>query len=931
MLEFRLLGPVEVVVDGQPVRVGPPKRLAVLAALAMDAGRPVTVETLVDRVWGAEAAPANRATLYSHITRIRQLVADAAAASRSPAAVQRVPNGYVLRAEPDAIDLFRCRRLADLARDAPAGPARAALLRESLELWRGEPLSGVTGAWADRVRHALTDQRIALLAAWAADEIDVGRHDVVHEEMSAVLADHPLAEPLVAVQMRALFRGGRAAEALAQYATVRQRLADELGTEPGPELQRLHEAILRGGLEWRPAAAPPPAPHPAGVVPAQLPLDVFGFTGRLDELDRLDQIGRDSSAQPTTVVISAVSGTAGVGKTALAVHWAQRAAGRFPDGQLYVNLRGFDPSGAVMSPAEAIRGFLDAFQVPRDRIPAGLQAQVNLYRSLLAHKRALVVLDNARDAEQVRPLLPGAPGCMVLVTSRNRLAGLIAAEGAQPLHVDVLTVAEARQLLARRLGASRLDAEPDAVADLIVYCARLPLALAIVAARAATHPELPLSMLAAELRQARGDLAPFTGDDPATDVRAVFSCSYDMLSPAAARLFRLLGLHPGPDISGPAAASLAGAAPAAVTPLLFELTEAHLLTTPAPDRYNFHDLLCAYAGELVRQRDSDDERRAATHRMFDHYLHTAYACDRWISPLRGPIILPPPTADTTPEGVTTYEAALDWLTTEHAVLLATIRLAAAQGYDRRAAHLAWVLVTFFDRRGLWHDWVTTQHTALTCAQRVNDVTAQANAHRALGRAYIYLNRPADAEVHLKSALSKYSEVADHPGKAYAHLNVAILLGQQERHREALDHATQALRLFRRTQHRVGEALALNAVGWSHAQLGDHHQALRHCRRAVALLRQVGDRNNEAMTLDSLGYAYHQLGRHEEAIASYRRALAIYRQFHASFFAAETLQRLGDSYDATANAAGARHARGEARAILDDLGHPDAEQLRARLG
>ena len=334
------------------------------------------------------------------------------------------------------------------------------------------------------------------------------------------------------------------------------------------------------------------------------------------------------------IVITVITGTAGVGKTALAVHWAHRISDRYPDGQLYVNLRGFDPTGTAVAPAEAIRGFLDAFGVTPPQIPLSLQAQAALYRSLLAGRRVLILLDNAAEDDQIRPLLPGSPGCLVIVTSRNELRGLIVTEGAHPVDLDLLSTAEARQLLSRRAGESRVLAELPAADDIIALCARLPLALMLVAARAAAHPGFRLAALAAELREAGGSLDAFSGQDQATNVRAVFAWSYLRLSTPARRLFRLLGLHYGPDISTPAVASLAGMAREQIRPALAELARAHLVTERVPGRFAFHDLLRAYATELAGAHDSDDYRRAARRRMLDHYLHSAYRADELLSQFR---------------------------------------------------------------------------------------------------------------------------------------------------------------------------------------------------------------------------------------------------------------------------------------------------------
>jgi len=408
-----------------------------------------------------------------------------------------------------------------------------------------------------------------------------------------------------------------------------------------------------------PAATAPPPAAMLPPVPAQLPADVAHFTGRDGQLEALTALAADAGS---AVVITAIGGTAGIGKTALAVHWAHRAAASFPDGQLYVNLRGFDPAGTPLPPEAAVRGFLDALAVPPERIPADPGARASLYRSLLAGQRMLVVLDNARDPAQVRPLLPGSPGCLVLVTSRSQLTGLAAVDGARTLTLDLLTPQEARDLLARRLGTERVTAEPAAAGELTELCARLPLALNITAARAAARPAFPLAVFATQLRQARDRLTALdAGGDVTADVRGVFSWSYRALSPAAARTFRLLGIHPGPDITPPATASLTAVSRDQASATLDELAAACLLTEHAPGRYTFHDLLRAYAADQARTHDTDEEQHQALHRLLDHYLHTAYAADRLVHPLRDPITLAPPRPGTVPEELADDQQAWHWL------------------------------------------------------------------------------------------------------------------------------------------------------------------------------------------------------------------------------------------------------------------------------
>jgi tetratricopeptide (TPR) repeat protein len=696
----------------------------------------------------------------------------------------------------------------------------------------------------------------------------------------------------------------------------------------------MHQAILRGELR-HPADGPVPAsapqsPAPPPPPPAQLPLDVYGFTGRQDQLARLDAL-MASDDQPTAVVIAAVSGTAGVGKTALAVHWAHQVRDRFKDGQLYVNLRGFDSTGPAMDPAEAIRRFLDALHVPAQRIPADLDAQAAHYRTLLADRRMLILLDNARDADQVRPLLPGAPGCLVLITSRNRLTGLLAAEGAHLVALDLLTVDEARDLLARRLGAARVGTEADAVDELVAHCARLPLALAIVAANAAARPRTSLAALGDQLRDAQDRLdALSTGDTPATDARAVFSWSYQALGEDSARLFRLLGLHPGPDISVPAAASLAALPIGDVRRLLNQLAGAHLIHEPTPGRYTFHDLLRTYATDLAQHTDPDGQRHAAIHRVLDHYLHTADTAAHLLGPTRDPITVALPPTDATVEHLANRERALAWFTAEHPVLLAVIEHAPAAGFDTHTWQLAWTLAKFLEMRGHWREQAATWTTALAAARRLANPTAQAHANHYLGRSYHQLRRFDEAHTHLWRALDLYRQTRDQVGQAHTHHILGGVRAWQGRHADALACFRRAFELHRVAGHQWGQASALNAVGWSHATLGEYQQAESACWQALTLLQQLGHRYGQAATWDSLGYVHHQLGHHAEATTCYRHALDLYWDLGDRWGEVTVLSHLGDTHRATRDFPAARDAYQQALVILDGLALSDAEQIRDKL-
>jgi tetratricopeptide (TPR) repeat protein len=728
--------------------------------------------------------------------------------------------------------------------------------------------------------------------------------------------------------------------ACVRYAKARQiRLAPDL-----IDLDRWHreyramENVLadRAAHRERVAGRPVPVRRRRLAIPAELPSDIATFTGRTQHLADLDKLlpshepAPDPHGRATAVVISAIDGTAGVGKTALAVHWAHQVRDRFPDGQLYVNLRGFDPGGQVMDPAVAVRRFLDALEVPPQRIPGDRDAQAALYRSLLVDKRMLIVLDNARDSAQVRPLLPGTPGCLVVVTSRNQLTSLVAATGAYPLTLDLLTRDEAHDLLAHRLGTERIAAEPDAIDEIITRCARLPLALALVAAHATLHPHTRLQFLAGQLRNAQQRWQTLSGDDPTTDVQALFSWSYRSLTRPAARLFRLLGLHPGPDIGAPATASLTALPVEQVRPLLAELVRAHLITEPTRGRYTLHDLLRAYAAELAGQVDDEPDRRATVHRILDHYLYTGHAADQLLDPHRDPLTLNPPKPGVSPEFLDDHEQALGWFANEHSVLFSVINLAVTEGLDTHTSQLAWVLWTFLDRRGNRRDWEIIQQAVMAAAERLTDPTAQAHARRLLAVAYTRSGRFDEAYAQLRDALGLCRQTGDRTGQARIHLSLAVARSRQGHYADALHHARQGLDLYQDSDHRSGQANALNAVGWYFAQLGDYRCALTYCQQALSLHEDLSDRLGEANTWDSLGYAHHHLGHHAQAVTCYQHALDLSRDIGDRYYEADNLIHLGDTHHDAGNPTAARDAYQQALIILEDLDHPDAAQVRAKL-
>ncbi len=735
------------------------------------------------------------------------------------------------------------------------------------------------------------------------------------------------------------------------------RLADALGLDGDARagLLAAAERRLGGG-----AAGPAPGDGPGQVsgpvtvddpsrvgwagergrleTPRQLPAGASHFVGRNPQLTELSRLLEEVGRPGQTAVISAISGIAGVGKTALAVHWARQVAGAFPDGQLYADLRGFDPVGLPVAPETVVRDFLGALGVPLARIPASVEAQAALYRTVLAAKRVLIVLDNARDADQVRLLLPGSSSSCVLVTSRARLIGLAASEGAHLFTLDLPSVGEARELLSRRLGPELVAAEPEAATELIRLCARLPLALGIVAARAAASPGAQLAALAAELGDTAGRLDALDAATPVSGVRAAFSWSCRGLPGSAVRMFRLLGVHPGPDISVAAAASLAGVARSAARAALRELTQAGLVGEHVPGRFALHDLVRMYAAELAEanmvaapaEMDSVDQPGAAFSRLLDHYLHTGYDAALALHRHRAPIIISAPQSGVVPEQITEHDHAAVWFETERRVIEAAIAAAAAAGLDRYAWQIAWTLVDFLNWRGYWPTHIAIQDVALAAVRRLGESAGEASVHRGLSCAYAQIGRLSEAGDHLCQALAIYRELADVVGQGHAHMGLSVVREQQGRIPESLHHARHALDLYQRGRHQPGQAAALNAAGWCHALLRQFEQASRHSEQALALHQTIGDKAGAAYTWDTLGYIQHHLGEYAQAEACYQSALGLFRELGIAYRTADTLTHLGATYRESGDIEAARNSWEQALSILRDLEHADAADVQAKL-
>lgn len=991
-VEFRLLGPVEAGAPGQVVDLRGPRERALLARLLVSANHVVPADSIAEDLWSGDPPPGGLATLHVYVSRLRRALGDHAAdlVTQPPGYRLIVPDDKL-----DVARFERLAGAGDAQLAAGRPDLASELISQALRLWRGPALADVADlSFAQDYAARLEEARTTATETRAEAELRCGKHTALVAELEGLSASHPMRERFWGQLILALYRCDRQADALAAFGRLRRNLAEELGIDPSPAICELHERVLRHDpqLDWQPveigarAAGKrgreqdrhgsadvrdagavraghaaglrlpggsqqvpggdggrpgPSAPLPAGtesrtefgglLLPRQLPAGPRYFAGRAAELKLLDGLIEQTSRPPGTVMISAISGPGGVGKTALALHWAHKVADRFADGQLYANLRGFDPAGSPAPAAQVVRGFLEGFGVPPAGIPASPDAQASLYRSLSAGRRLLIVLDNARDAAQVRPLLPGGDGCLVLVTSRSDLAGLVAAECALPLPLGTLSADEGWHLLSMRLGAERLSAEPAAAAELTRLCAGLPLALGVAAARAVARPEQPLALLAAQLAQGPGQLDVFETWDEVTSLRAVFSWSYGELPVSAARMFRLLGLHPGPDIGAAAAASLAAVSIHQARRSLAVLVSASLLAEARPARYALHDLLRAYAAEQAEQAETEAARRAAVHRMLDHYLHTA---NRAASLLRGSawrIVTAVPQPGVMPELLADKGEAIDWYDAERTVLVATAELAGEAGFDVHGWQLPWAVRPYLFRTGHWQDLGVLLRLGLAAAGRLADPLALSRMRFAMAIREFRSGAYVEALAHASEASRHCEATGDTRLQADCHATQGFSLKRLGRLEEALQHAEQALELSRAVGYLDTEIGALVEIGELQAKMGNPGLGIEYCRQAVALEQDAeAQASTVAAALDTMAQVQLQAGDVTDAIASYREAIGRLRRLGDKYGQAYSLLGLGDAHEAEGDDAAAQQAWREGLSILGQMHHPDAERVRARL-
>jgi len=944
---------------------------AVLGLLALHSGTGLSRSAIIDALWPDDPPATAVPMVQSYISRLRSLL--------GPVCPMTGRNGYRLEVAACELDLFSFGTLIRRARDFETAGELAVssqMYAEALELWRGDPLADAEVLRDHPAVIRLSRQRADAVLGYAQVTAAEGLPDRALPHLHELIAREPLNERAHARLMIALAGSGQQAAALGVYDLVRQRLEDQLGVRPGAELTQARARVLSQQI---PAAASTrwPASAPAGAhaapprsavreVPGQLPRAAAHFAGRAAELAALD--GLLDQLTGGTIVISAIAGTAGVGKTALAIHWAHRVADRFPDGQLYVDLRGYDPA-QPMPAIDALAGFLRSLGVPGQDIPPGEDECAARYRSLLAGKRMLVVLDNAGCADQVRPLLPGTQASTAVVTSRDALAGLVARDGATRLDLDLLPMADAVGLL-RALIGPRVDAAPEAAAELAGQCCRLPLALRVAAELATRQPGVPLAELTGELADLRKRLDLLAaGGDHRTAVRAVLSWSYQHLDADAARAFRLLGLHPGPGFEPYAAAALTGMTAELAQQVLDVLARAHLIHVASLRRYGMHDLLRAYARELAEKDGGGEEHQALT-RLFDHYLHTAAAAmdtlhpaDRhWRPRIPAPATPVPP--------VTGAAAARGWLDAEQATLVAITVHAAEHGWSAHATQLSDTLFRYLDYGGHYPEAVTIHSRARIAARQAGDDAAEAAALNALGLVAFHQGRYQQSACDLESALTlfrqtgdstgrarvlsnlgvvsylqgRYAEASgwwqqslavhrengDQTGEATALVNLGLLDMRQGRYQQASGRLLNSLALARTTGNRATESTALVNLAEVSLRQGAHQHAAGQLQQALSLSRETGDRNHEASALTTLGEVCQQQGRYEQAFGHLQQALSLSRKAGNREDEADALNGLGEVLLATGQPADARFRYAAALGLASEIGGK-YQQARAHHG
>ncbi|MYW69326.1 tetratricopeptide repeat protein [Streptomyces sp. SID8379] len=962
-LRFGVLGPVRARRGDEQLATGSPQQRALLAALLLREGRTATASELIDAVWGDEPPSQALAALRTYASRLRKIL--------DPGVLVSESGGYAIRlARRDALDLSTAQDLwadAEKARQGADLCRARALLNEALALWDGEPLANVPGPYAETQRARLEEWRLQLLESRLDMDLEQGCHAEAVSELTALTASHPLRERLRELLMLALYRSGRQAEALAVYADTRRLLADELGVDPRPGLSELQQRILRADPALAEPSAPAAEPPSAPVRPAQLPATVPDFTGRASFVRELsDVLSSASSASGAggVMAVSAVAGIGGVGKTTLAVHVAHAARPSFPDGQLYVDLQGAGPHAA--EPETVLGSFLRALGTADTSIPDSLEDRAALYRSALDGRRVLVLLDNARDAAQVRPLLPGTEGCAALITGRVRMVDLA---GAHLVDLDVMSPEEALLLFTRIVGEERVASEREAALDVVAACGFLPLAIRIAASRLASRRTWTVSVLAAKLADERRRLDELQAGDLA--VKATFELGYGQLEPAQARAFRLLGLADGPDISLAAAAAVLDADIDETEELLESLVDTSLVESAAPGRYRYHDLVRLYA-RACAERDElpPHERTAAMSRLLDFYLATAagvYAIERPGDRLVEHL------APTAYPGLRFEDrhSAQNWLYSEATSLLAVVRQSAVRGELRRSVDTLWAAVDLAESGANSREYEAVAAFARDAARDAGDGHAEGRAAmtlayvhafggrfesaaqeaqeavdltlasqdrlshcwaaNTLGVIALYQGRHAEGEAQLTVAIDNFRACDDRPGEASALCNLSRIHLATSRTTSAVDLARQGTLIYEELGHELRGANGRYALALALTESGLLDQAADCLHGALKVFRASRQRLWEGMTLFRLAELDLAADEPTRAAVSAESALSLLRDIGGEWRRANVLTVLGQALDRVGQPERAQVCWQEAYEIFETLGAPEADKVRALLG
>ncbi|WP_158842952.1 AfsR/SARP family transcriptional regulator [Saccharothrix deserti] len=933
-LRFEVLGLLRAVRGGGEVDLGAAKQRAVLAVLLLARNTPVSRDQIIEAVWGDNTPSSAVNLVQTYVAGLRRSL-EPRRARRAPAELlTSVGDGYLLRVDPSAVDLDVFERgVATAARLRSTGDleAAAATLDEALGLWRGEPLGGVSGLFAEVERGRLVERRLAVLEERAELLLLIGRGAELVPSLTTLVGEQPLRERGHGLLMRALCQAGRQAEALGVYREARRVLIEELGVEPGPELRKLQQAVLAGENPEPERPTRPMALRTAGdtspaITPAQLPRASASLIGRDEELKRLDGL---LAAYPEGGLVLVVTGPAGVGKTALALHWAQRVREDFPDGQMYVDLHGYDPNQEPLGAGEVLSRFLRALGVPSPDIPVTVEERSALFRTLIADRRMVVMLDNARGSTELLPLLPGPPSCVV-VTSRRRLVGLVAHAEARLVELDMLDLDASVAVVGRVAG--RDGTEAAALRRLAVLCDGLPLALRIAAARLAVAPTLRVAELVAELDDEHGRLAALGLEDEDSTVRAALDASRRALSPLPARLLALLGLHPGPDVTAFVVAAMARVRVGEAQRALDALTAANLLSVNEPGRYGAHDLVRVYMRTLAAELPPE-LRHEATSRMLDYYLHCADLADGRLPVGRGSVRVAPEHVPVEVPKLSGSADAIAWLDAEQGNIIAAAELAAAQGADPQRLVHAWQL-PYTLSRFLWMradrtTWLRTTEAALEAAMTLGDPEAKFVMLFNLGIALAQFQRMDESLARHRQALEVARASGDLNAQARALTTVADMLAFLGRADEAEALYREALEVSRAAGARWAEANAHHNLGLLHLSSRRYDDAKSWLRAAVTMYREVGEQCGESTCHTDLAMVLLESGEEAEAVTSARTALSVASAAASPYHQAVAHDRLATVFDRQGMAGAVAHWQ-RALALFTELNAPEADQVRERL-